>query len=60
VGHHELTLAESHDNYWVLRAANVPGLSTGAARLPGTGRSDQAPPLTLDEVALLLHRAGVF
>ena len=60
VGHHELSLAESRDDYWVLRAANAPGPRSDASRLPGTGRSDQEPPQTLDEVALLLHRAGVF
>jgi len=60
VGHHELALAESRDGYWVLRAANAQSPTTDGARLPGTGRSDREPPLNSDEIALLLHRAGVF
>jgi FlaA1/EpsC-like NDP-sugar epimerase len=60
VGHHELPYAEPRDAYWVLRAANTPGARLERGRLPGAGRSDREVPLSTDEVALLLHRAGVF
>ncbi|MSP72544.1 MAG: SDR family NAD(P)-dependent oxidoreductase [Myxococcales bacterium] len=58
---HEMTFADEVDDFWVLQPAGQRSGVTPAtaSRVHETGRSDWAPALDLESVALLLHRAGV-
>lgn len=54
----EAAAAEELDDFYVLRAPDAEVRPT--ARPAGTGRSDREAALPPEQVALLLHRAGIF